>query len=65
MTAISKASSKHRTRARRDTRRPIGSRQGNVKLRRASPLDLAYHGATAGTLTEWNSKADDHACRDL
>ena len=38
---------------------------GEVKLRRASPLDLAYHGAVAATLTEWNSRNDDQAYRDL
>ena len=65
MTAISKASSKYHIRARRDTRGSIGIRQGNVKLRRAAPLDVAYHGAVARTLTEWNSKADDGAYRDL
>ncbi len=38
---------------------------GEVKLRRATPMDLAYSNAVAATLTEWNSKADDDAYRDL
>jgi antitoxin PrlF len=38
---------------------------GEVKLRRATSLDLAHHDAVAATLTEWNSKTDDRAYRDL
>lgn len=36
-----------------------------VRLRRAAPLDVAYAAAVAGTLGEWNSKADERAWRDL
>jgi bifunctional DNA-binding transcriptional regulator/antitoxin component of YhaV-PrlF toxin-antitoxin module len=39
--------------------------EGQVKLRRAVPLDIAYAAAVAGTLGEWNSKADERAWRDL
>ena len=36
-----------------------------VKLRRATPLDLAFTQALEGTLTEWSSKADEQAFKDL
>ncbi|HQS31091.1 MAG: AbrB family transcriptional regulator [Polaromonas sp. 39-63-203] len=36
-----------------------------VRLRRATPLDLAFTQALEGTLTEWSSKADDRAFKDL
>ena len=39
--------------------------RGEVRLRRATPIDLAYASAVAGTLTEWDSKADENAFRDL
>jgi len=75
MTTISKVTSKYQATIPQEIREFLGVRQGDavayeiedgeVKLRRASPLDLAYHGAVAATLTEWNSKADDDAYRDL
>lgn len=75
MTTISKVTSKYQATIPKEVREFLGVRQGDtvayeiegdeVKLRRASPLDLAYHGAVAATLTEWNSKADDDAYRDL
>lgn len=40
--------------------------EGNeVRLRRATPLDLAFAQALAGTLTEWSSPQDDIAFKDL
>ncbi|OGB08400.1 MAG: AbrB family transcriptional regulator [Burkholderiales bacterium RIFCSPHIGHO2_12_FULL_61_11] len=36
-----------------------------VKLRRATPLDLAFMQALEGTLSEWSSQADDRAFKDL
>lgn len=36
-----------------------------VKLRRATPLDLAFTQALEGTLSEWSSQADDRAFKDL
>ncbi len=40
--------------------------EGNeVRLRRASPLDLAFTQALEGTLTEWSSAADDQAFNNL
>ena len=40
--------------------------EGNeVRLRRATPLDVAFTEALEGTLTEWSSEQDDQAFRDL
>jgi len=40
--------------------------EGNeVRLRRASPLDLAFMQALEGTLAEWSSTADDQAFKNL
>lgn len=40
--------------------------EGNeVRLRRASPLDLAFTQALEGTLAEWSSAADNQAFKDL
>lgn len=36
-----------------------------VKLRRATPLDMAFTQALEGTLPEWSSKADEQAFKDL
>ena len=36
-----------------------------VRLRRATALDLAFAQALEGTLSEWSSKQDDEAFRDL
>ena len=38
---------------------------GKVTLRRAMPVDKAYAQALEGTLTEWLSKEDDEAYREL
>lgn len=38
---------------------------GVVQLKKASALDLAFAAAVAGTLTEWQSPADDEAYREL
>jgi len=38
---------------------------GEVKLRRATPLDLAFTDALTGTLPEWGSKEDDAAFKGL
>ena len=40
-------------------------RRGEVKLRKAQPIDLDFANALGGTLSEWRSKADEHAYRDL
>jgi len=36
-----------------------------VQLRKARSVDLAFAQGLEGTLTEWNSPADDEAYRDL
>jgi antitoxin PrlF len=36
-----------------------------VRLRKAQPVDLVFAHAIEGTLTEWTSKADEVAFRDL
>lgn len=38
---------------------------GEVRLRKGTPLDLEYAKALTGTLSEWQSEADDKAYRDL
>ncbi len=38
---------------------------GEVRLRRATPLDVAFTQALEGTLGEWSSKADDKAFAGL
>jgi antitoxin PrlF len=37
----------------------------DVRLKRATPLDLAFAQALEGTLTEWSTEADNDAFRDL
>ena len=40
--------------------------EGNeVRLRRATPLDVAFTQALEETLAEWSSKQDDQAFKDL
>lgn len=36
-----------------------------VRLRRATPLDLAFNQALSGTLSEWDSAADEQAFKGL
>lgn len=38
---------------------------GSARVRRVQPLELDYLRAIEGTLTEWNSPADDQAYREL
>lgn len=38
---------------------------GSARVRRVQPLELDYLHAIEGTLTEWNSPADDQAYREL
>jgi AbrB family looped-hinge helix DNA binding protein len=42
---------------------PMGD--GRVEVRRAQPMDVAYLRALRGTLSEWESKEDEQAYRDL
>ncbi len=38
---------------------------GQVRLRKATPLDLQFANAVSETLSEWNSEADEEAYGDL
>lgn len=40
-------------------------RRGQVSVRKAQPIDLRFADAVGETLSEWRSKADDDAYRDL
>jgi antitoxin PrlF len=39
--------------------------KGDANVRRVQPLDVDYLRALEGTLSEWNSAADEKAYRDL
>jgi len=39
--------------------------EGSVLIRRVEPMDLDYLSAISGTLSEWNSEADEEAYHDL
>ena len=38
---------------------------GEVRLRRATPIDVEFSRALEGTLSEWHSREDEAAYRDL
>jgi len=38
---------------------------GQIRLRKARPIDLAFAQALGGTLSEWQSDADEEAYHDL
>jgi antitoxin PrlF len=38
---------------------------GTVRIRKAEPLDVEFLSALESTLSEWNSKNDERAYRDL
>ena len=40
-------------------------RETEVVLRLATPFDLAWHSAISDTMSEWASKEDEEAFRDL
>lgn len=75
MTAISKVTVKFQATIPREVREFLGVRQGDaveyriekgeVKLKRVTTPDTEYLKAVQKTLTEWDSKADDDAFRDL
>ncbi len=75
MTAISKVSEKYQATIPREVREFLGVRQGDaveyriergeVKLKRVTTPDNEYLNAVQKTLTEWDTKADDDAFRDL
>lgn len=39
--------------------------KNTITLKKASPLDLQFAKSLEGTLSEWNSKDDEEAYRDL
>jgi len=75
MVAISKVTVKYQATIPREVREFLGVRQGDaveyriekgeVKLKRVTTPDTEYLKAIQKTLTEWDTKADDAAFRDL
>ena len=73
--SLSRVTSKYQATLPRPVREALGIRAGDsiayeiergvVRLRRATPLDLAYAQAVSKTLTEWESRADDEAYGEL
>ncbi len=75
--AISRMTSKHQATIPAPVRKALGLRAGDtvafdilpghgVRLRKAGPLDMEFAHAVAATLaSEWLSKTDDEAYRDL
>lgn len=39
--------------------------EGQIRLRKARPIDLEFARALEGTLDEWSGEADEEAYRDL
>ena len=37
----------------------------SIQLRKAKPIDISYSKALEGTLSEWNTEADEDAYSDL
>lgn len=74
-TVLSRLSSKGQVTLPKKVREAIGVRPGDavayeiskgvVTLRRAEPLDIAFHAALERTLEEWASPEDDEAFGDL
>lgn len=75
MAQTSKLTEKYQATIPLDVRKVLGLKKGDivafdigrgeVRLRRATTVDLAYAQALSGTLSEWDSKADERAFRDL
>ncbi len=75
MTSISRLTSKFQATIPLPVRTALGIKQGDavafevenglVRLARASPRDIAFAQAVEGTLSEWESAADDEAYRAL
>lgn len=75
MSAISKVTVKYQATIPLSVREFLGVRQGDavqyliergeVKLKRVTTPDTAYLAAVEKTLTEWDTKADNDAFRDL
>lgn len=75
MTSVSRLTSKFQATIPLPVRVALGIKQGDavafevenglVRLSRASPRDIAFAQAVEGTLSEWDSAADDEAYRGL
>ena len=75
MTSVSRVTSKFQATIPLPVRVALGIKQGDavafevenglVRLSRASPRDIAFAQAVEGTLSEWDSAADDEAYRGL
>ncbi len=75
MTSVSRLTSKFQATIPSPVRAALGLKQGDalafeienglVRLTRASPRDIAFAQAVEGTLSEWESAADDEAYRAL
>lgn len=74
-TATSKLTSKYQATIPEPVRRVLHLQAGDaiafdiendqIRLRKARPVDLAFAHALEGTLSEWQSDADEEACREL
>ncbi len=72
---LSRVTSKGQVTLPKEIRKALGIRQGDLLayeikdkmaiIRKVEPFDLAFHGAVAETLEEWNSPADEEAFGDL
>ncbi len=75
MTSVSRLTSKFQATIPLPVRAALGIKQGDavafevenglVRLSRASPRDVAFAHAIEGTLSEWDSPADNEAYRGL
>lgn len=75
MTSVSRVTSKFQATIPAAVRTALGIKQGDaiafeienglVRLTRATPRDIAFAYAVEGTLSEWDSAADDEAYRGL
>lgn len=75
MTSVSRVTSKFQATIPLPVRTTLGLKQGDVlafeienglvRLTRATPRDIAFAHAVEGTLSEWDSAADEEAYRGL
>jgi AbrB family looped-hinge helix DNA binding protein len=76
MQALGKLTAKGQTTVPREIREALNAKpgdtllweldaKGEARVRRVQPLDVAYLSALEGTLSEWNSAADEEAYHDL
>lgn len=76
MTIVAKITSKGQTTIPAEVRKALDAKpgdmlawdvkqKGEVVVRRVRPVDVEYLKSVSGTLSEWDSEADDKAYRDL